>query len=201
MYKAFAIGDVGTVLKVPRKERKQIFVTNISVRFGDDVEVLDFSGVDIGGSGLSEKEAAFNAAAELAAMEEAILGMQGGSRKKSKFRPGSKRKKKKKGDSAEGEVESGPGFVVTVAGYSPYGNIGELMDPAGVGDDKKKWGVITRLLHLARSFDLGVVFRNCPHHHWYGIEGAVFPQTRCDRAERKALNRFILVGVQYGHGY
>ncbi len=148
LYKAFAIGDVGTVLKVPRKERKQIFVTNISVRFGDDVEVLDFSGVDIGGSGLSEKEAALNAAAELAAMEEAILGMQGGSRKKSKLRQGSKKKKKKKGDSAEGEVESGPGFVVTVAGYSPYGNIGELMDPAGVGDDKKKWGVITRLLHL-----------------------------------------------------
>jgi hypothetical protein len=35
--------------------------------------------------------------------------------------------------------------------------LGELMDPAGVGDDPSKWGVITRLLHLD-----DVVDGNCP---------------------------------------
>jgi len=41
-----------------------------------------------------------------------------------------------------------PGFVVTVAGYSPYAKIGELMDPHGVEDKQDKWGFVTRLLHL-----------------------------------------------------
>jgi hypothetical protein len=53
----------------------------------------------------------------------------------------SKKKEKK-------EVEAKPGFLVTVEGYSPYKNIGELMDPAGVKDDKSKWGFITRLMYL-----------------------------------------------------
>jgi hypothetical protein len=47
--------------------------------------------------------------------------------------------------------------VVTIVGYSPYKNVGELMDPAGVGDDPSQWGVITRLLHLDDVID-----GNCP---------------------------------------
>lgn len=49
---------------------------------------------------------------------------------------------------AEEMVEKKSGFVVTIVGYSPYENIGELLDPAGVEDRPDKWGLITRLLHL-----------------------------------------------------
>jgi len=38
--------------------------------------------------------------------------------------------------------------VITIVGYSPYENLGELMDPPGVENDPSKWGFITRLLHL-----------------------------------------------------
>ena len=38
--------------------------------------------------------------------------------------------------------------MVTITGYSPYGAIGELMDPAGVRNDSSRWGIVTRLLHL-----------------------------------------------------
>jgi type IV pilus assembly protein PilM len=47
-----------------------------------------------------------------------------------------------------GSKTSGAGFVVTITGYSPYKDIGELMDPVGVEGDPNKWGVVTRLLHL-----------------------------------------------------
>jgi len=46
------------------------------------------------------------------------------------------------------EDKGGPGFVVTITGYSPYKNIGELMDPPGVEGEPDKWGIVTRLLHL-----------------------------------------------------
>jgi len=45
-------------------------------------------------------------------------------------------------------AEPNAGFVVTIAGHSPYKNIGELMDPASVEDKPDKWGFVTRLLHL-----------------------------------------------------
>ena len=51
------------------------------------------------------------------------------------------------------EDEEGAGFVVSIAGYSPYEDIGELLDPAGVGDDKEKWGIVTRLMNLDEIFD------------------------------------------------
>jgi hypothetical protein len=38
---------------------------------------------------------------------------------------------------------------VTIAGYSPYKDIGALMEPIGVENDPNKWGVVTRLLHLS----------------------------------------------------
>ena len=62
------------------------------------------------------------------------------------------KKRGKKGDSKE-QAEGGPGFVVTIAGYCPYKNIGELMDPAGVKDDQSKWGFVTRLLYLDEIVD------------------------------------------------
>ena len=43
--------------------------------------------------------------------------------------------------------------MVTIAGYSPYKDIRELMDPAGVENAPNRWGVVTRLLHLDGIFD------------------------------------------------
>jgi len=48
--------------------------------------------------------------------------------------------------------EKKPGFVVTVAGYSPYGktknDLHKLIDPSGVENKQDEWGFVTRLLHL-----------------------------------------------------
>ncbi|MFA5292959.1 MAG: pilus assembly protein PilM [Phycisphaerae bacterium] len=55
--------------------------------------------------------------------------------------------------SQQGQVTDGKGFVVVIEGYTPYEKIGELMDPVGVGDDKNKWGIVTRMMNLNALFD------------------------------------------------
>ncbi len=46
LYEAFANGDVEGVLKVPRKERKQIFVTGMSAYFANDLSAAQFGATD-----------------------------------------------------------------------------------------------------------------------------------------------------------
>ncbi len=156
LYKAFAAGDVETVSEVPRKERKQIFVTAMSVKYVDDVETarlgdttfrkrrskmgtvgtgdMDFIefGFDKFGAGMGMPPPKYAPKA----YDRPRLPPPG-------FPQGSRA-----GTTTEEEPEGGAGYVITVAGYSPYEHIRELMDPAGAEDDKDKWGVITRLMHL-----------------------------------------------------
>ena len=142
LYRAFAAGDVETVLQTPRKERKQIFVTSMSVRFVEDVEAAGFGATSLQSGVSGKKEGRKAGELDDRALEE--LGMFGRG-------PATKYQKTfylKAG--AEGDVseEAKPGFVVTMTGYSPYRNLGELMDPAHVKDHPNRWGVITRLMHL-----------------------------------------------------
>ena len=162
LYRAFAADDVEKVLEIPRKERKQVFLTSISVYFADDVAAADFGGTEFrraasrrrGSSRAGGGPAGFGFGPPGYGPGPPGYGMPGmpgmGTRS---FRPKVYSKKDTTGD-VEGENgEGGPGFVVSITGYSPYENIGELMDPAGVEDDPDKWGVITRLLHLDDIFD------------------------------------------------
>jgi len=147
LYRAFADGDIEAVLEIPRKERKQIFITGMSVNFANDVAFAQFGAADFMKRGGKRRRSGAGTD-QYDMLDMGMLGMMG--RAEPKYGRKAYTKKTQKGDSAkEGEeVESGSGFVVTITGYSPYKNIGELMDPAGVEGDSSKWGVITRLLHL-----------------------------------------------------
>jgi len=147
LYKDIADGNVEAVLEIPRKERKQIFVTSMSAYFVEDVNVAQFG--------------------DLASM------MEGGGRGGDYGRYGrygrfSEESTREEYDPYEGyteedlramgiirdtmeeeEVKQECGFVVTIAGYSPYKNILRLMDPSGVEDEPDEWGFVTRLEHLA----------------------------------------------------
>jgi type IV pilus assembly protein PilM len=147
LYRAFADGDVKKVREIPRKERKQIFLTNISAYFTGDLENAQFRAKDFidkagrrmikGYEGRTTREGV-----GMDMRERTITSVD---------RPRSARR------GQSGGTEGGPtgkaGFVVTIAGYSPYKDIRELMDPAGAVEDKSKWGVITRLMHLDEVFD------------------------------------------------
>jgi type IV pilus assembly protein PilM len=136
LYTAFAAGDVRAILEIPRKQRKQIFVTNMSVIFVDDVDSADLSN-------LSFTRGRKKVRRETLTPEQRMMleQMMGGGR----MAAGGQRDifgRQKRTD------ETKTGFVVSISGYSPYENIGELLDPARVEDQPDKWGVITRFLHL-----------------------------------------------------
>jgi len=144
LYRAFAEGDIKGVLEIPRKERKQIFITSMLVRFVNDVATAQFDemslqrwGTERGGGGYRDYG------------DYSIGGERG-------LRPPSTTTDQYRAVGIAEEVEqpeARAGFVITIAGYSPYENIDELISPIGVGEDKSRWGVVTRLTHLDDIFD------------------------------------------------
>jgi hypothetical protein len=56
-----------------------------------------------------------------------------------------------------GQEAKDGGFVITIAGYCPYKDVGELLDPVGVDDKPNKWGIVTRLTNLAKILDKSMI--------------------------------------------
>ena len=142
LYEAFAKGDVAEIKKIPRNQRKQIFLTNISIYFTNDLVAAQFGGADqwrksratpgVEGEGYEGMEEY-----EMMMSEEMMgydMSMYG-------FMPGAETQEQKK-----------QGFVVTAIGYCPYGTsvteLGTLMDPHDVDARQDKWGFVTRLANL-----------------------------------------------------
>jgi type IV pilus assembly protein PilM len=148
LYEAFAKNDVETVLRTHRKERKQLFLTSMSIYFSDDLESAQFgatammrrSGMDLSQRGMGEGIDDYMMPPEM--MREGFSD---------RFTP----------YGLEGQVaapEKKAGFVVTIVGYSPYKYLGELLDPAGVDNQPDKWGFVTRLMYLDYVVDGNTLF-------------------------------------------
>ena len=156
LYKAFDDNDIKAVLKIPRKERKQIFVTSMSIYFSEDVGTAEFKNVEFLREGSSKKRSGGAGGPEGAdAYQEEMMRMMqemgydmGAQQPKFQRRQRTQKPQEGDGTVAESEEEEGAGFLVNITGYCPYETIGELLDPAGVGDDQNKWGIITRLMNL-----------------------------------------------------
>jgi len=141
LYRAFANGDVEGVLETARKQRKQLFVTNMSVYFSTDLAAAQFGGADLWrksrgtlGIGGELEDEYYDEFSEDYEMMEMMRGYEYGL-------PGF-------GFGGPALEEKKLGFVLTIAGYSPHENIDELIYPAGVGNNQDQWGFVTRLLHL-----------------------------------------------------
>lgn len=152
LYDAFAANDIEAVLKTPRNERKQIFITGMSIYFANEIETAGFAGVDLQ-QGKARKT-----------MDTAVSGYDPMS--PIMFPPGmfpemdapkyAKETPKDYGPATgkpDEDQKGGPGFIISIAGYGPYKELRELMDPIGVEDDRTRWGIITRLLHLDEIVD------------------------------------------------
>jgi len=146
LHKAFVKGNAEKVRELmDRKERKQIFVTSMSVRFVDDLESAQFDATDLlRGESMGKKEKDVYDEEEEYMREIRAAGGRG-----QKYLPAFL-SRGKEGAAAD---QAKAGFVVIVTGYSPYKNVGKLLDPAGVEDYKDQWGVVTQLLHLDEIFD------------------------------------------------
>jgi len=170
LYRAFRNGDVEKIMEIPRDQRKQIFITGMTVYFTNDLDGAKFGGADVWrrtrgiDSGIEGGMDEY----EYAMMMEAEMAMGRGMYDYSPFglTPGIGAAEEKKG-----------GFVVQALCYSPYGRtvteLGELVDPPNVEDQPDKWGFVTRLAHLDDIVEDG----NCPFelykkedHEHFGLE-------------------------------
>ena len=155
LYNAFSASDVSRVVSFPRGERKQLFVTGISVDYAESLAKAQFSDIKktTGQSRSSKKKTGGRSRLDR-------FSRFGGGRfdprlARRQFLPPTGRTSgaRKAGKSGTQEEKDGPGFLVVMEGYSSYKNIDELMDPPGVGKDQSKWGLVTRFENLSTYFD------------------------------------------------
>ncbi len=147
LYQAFRNGNVDAIVNnFPREQRKQIFVTNMVVYYSDDLSRAKF-----GGAGMwrttrrrtsgEDEEAGMGEISEEEYEMMMMMEMQGEEYEFSPFGV----------DAAQQEAKK-TGFVVSLAGYSPYGKddleFKRLLDPPGVENQPSQWGFVTRLMHL-----------------------------------------------------
>jgi type IV pilus assembly protein PilM len=148
LYGAFAAGDVQKVKSIARKQRKQLFITGMTVYYTQDLNNATFTNLGFDRSmdvrSIGSAGGATGATGDMALQNMMIRG--GGAT--SKFAPPSRRGQVG-GRVAVQETQGGEkGFVVSIVGYSPYEQIRELVNPTGAKDDASKWGLVTRLAHF-----------------------------------------------------
>ena len=143
LYEAFAAGDVARVMAVPRNQRKQLFITHISLYYADNLGSAQFNKTALSrrdqmNRGMSEEYAMYDET--MMAELEAIYGKE--------YLQASGML----GTSKETTKETG--FVVTITGYSPYQRYEDLLDPIGVETDRSRWGFVTRIENLDKFLGL-----------------------------------------------
>jgi len=142
LYEAFRRGDVEAVTRIPRKQRMQLFVTNMSVHFSTDLAKAPFERVGMTYPGSGRMKPGAGEAFDEAMAYRMVGGPYGG--ELGEYSPFGV-----PGVPGAGQaVERKSGFVVTVSGYSPYENIEALIDPPGAEGQPSRWGFVTRLAHL-----------------------------------------------------
>jgi len=139
LYAAFASGDVEAVTKIDRKQRKQMFVTDMSVRFAEDVASTSLADTEVL---LGRREGRRLGRVD----EEGVLIRAG---RAASGAPEGYTRMSAVEEIARAAQAPKPGFVVTISGYSPYESIEALLDPPNVGDQPSNWGLVTRLVRPA----------------------------------------------------
>ncbi len=144
LFDAFARGDAAKVKQVPRSDRKQLFLTTISIYYTDDLEKAQFR------QSASMRRDALMRDAQ---MEEGE-GYDDEMMKQMAEIYGADYMQQMMGTTAA--VQKSPGFVISIEGYSPYKDIGLLLDPPDVRNTPAKWGFVTRLENLKQFLNLDV---------------------------------------------
>ena len=144
LYRAFARGDADGVRAIQRKQRKQIFITNMIYRFTTDLAFTQFQEIDftqLRDAYGAEAEAARvlqrqAEAAQMAAQQQALTG----------------RSVLEVDPSLTTTIQRDSGFLVTLVGYCPYGN--SVTDVRSLLDN-----FITRLEHMDTLTDTNYPFK------------------------------------------
>lgn len=150
LYEAFAAGNTAEVMKTPRSQRKQLFISRLMIEAAADVAMAGFPTPDTTGSRTARTAGPARDGGMM--MPGGMPGMP--------MMPGMPGMDMGMGmgtgmgsaPSGEGQASGEMGFTVLIEGYSPYERISELLDPPGVGGNRARWGVITRFENLKQLF-------------------------------------------------
>jgi hypothetical protein len=145
LYEAFDRGDVARVMQVKRPERKQLFVSTLAIYYSDDLDKAQF-----------EQTATMRKDAMMRDGEMMDEGYDDEMMAQFEQIYGKDYVAQMMGTAAGAGVEKVPGFVVMIEGYSPYRDVGALLDPPNVRDDPSRWGLVTRLDNLKQFLNLDV---------------------------------------------
>ncbi len=150
LYKAYAKGDAEKVKELfPRRERKQMFITNMIYRFSTDLandqflyEAADFSQKNTSYAGIPGETPIFDQRArELQRTTSLAYG----------------------NTSTTETIQRDSGFLVTITGYCPYGentaDVYNLLDPPKAGNNMESWGFVNRLEHMDELMDANSPFK------------------------------------------
>jgi len=150
LYDAFFSGNVDKVVSFVRDERKQLFVTAVSVDYAESLANAAFGEIKRT-TGVRSRSTKRSADRMGRMARYGRFGRFGGrmpaggrqfdptmGRRSGVTQPGTSTSKQLTG-------KDGPGFLVIIEGYSPYKNIDELLDPPGVGE-----GLVTRFENLSK---------------------------------------------------
>lgn len=151
LYSAYEKGDIEKIKQIPREQRKQVFITSIGINYADSLAAASFD---------TTKSQQFSRTSSTYKGDSSLSGDEaspGAEPSVQTYKLPTKTTSTPTLQQEQKEQTDGKGFIVVIEGYTPYEKIGELMDPAGAGNDPNKWGVITRMLNLDKIID-----GNCP---------------------------------------
>ena len=133
MYEAFGNGDVSTVVSFAREERKQLFLSHISIVYAPSLAEAGFPDRVVSSAPANTGGYSYTSGARVSSASGAASGFS------SSY------------GASEAEIAAAAeaGFVVMIEGWSSYKDIDQLMDPPGVASDRRKWGLVTRLENLS----------------------------------------------------
>ncbi len=141
LYDAYDRRDIEKVMQVARPERKQLFLTTMSVYYSDDLDTAEF------------RVAATMRKDALLQTSEEGAGGYGEIDYESIYGPNYRMML---GLDTMASEQKNSGFTIVIEGYSPYKKIGDLLDPPNVRDDPSRWGLVTRLENLKQFLNLDV---------------------------------------------
>lgn len=148
LYEAFDRGDAPAVLQIPRGERKQLFLTRLTVSFAESLDKAQFAkagtrrAITTGFAGLVGMDRSASTIGRSRMMERESSMMRD--------RMASSIDGSATGVGGTTPSPDAAGFVVTIEGYTPYENFTDLLDPTDVKADKTRWGFVTRLENLSK---------------------------------------------------
>ena len=178
LFGAYLAGNVDEVLKIPREQRKQVFVNQINLIYTDDLskEFEEIIGDRLSTSGYSQRTSTYGSGGRVeeenmdyyGIEEEDGYGPSYRSEEELYFRRGDGRpgappmgryappnygslKTPGIGQPSTVSEEGVPGFVVVIEGITPHHGDLSFLFPPDVGTERGRWGFFNRLRNLGKT--------------------------------------------------